>query len=62
MKKLLVIVAIAGVFTACGNNNESSSSSDSTATSITPPSTADSTSEMAPMMGDTAKATIDSVR
>ncbi len=43
---------MAGVFTACGNSNESSSSSDSTATSITPPPTADSTSEMVPMMGE----------
>lgn len=60
MKKMLLIVAIAGVFMSCGNGSESSTNSDSTVNSITPPS--DSTSTMAPMMGDTSKIEPDSVK
>ena len=60
MKKMLLIIAITGVLTACGNGSESSTSSDSTTISdttqsISPPPTSDTTSTMAPMMGDTSK-------
>jgi hypothetical protein len=55
MKKSLFIVAIAAVFTACGNGSERSTNTDSTATSTTPPPTSDSTNTMGTMMGDTTK-------
>jgi hypothetical protein len=61
MKRILLIVAIAGVFTSCGNGSESSASSDTTK-SITPPPTSDSTSTAAPMMGDTSKTEADSLK
>jgi len=61
MKKLLLIVAIAGVFTSCGNGSESSTSSDTTK-SISPPPTSDTASAMAPMMGDTSKTEADSLK
>ncbi|MDJ1485933.1 hypothetical protein QNI16_35960 [Cytophagaceae bacterium YF14B1] len=60
MKKILLICILAYVFTSCGPGSESSTNTDSTATSITPPPTADSTSTMAPMMGDTSKTDADS--
>jgi len=62
MKRILLIVAIAGVFTSCGNGNESSTGSDSTTNSITPPPTSDTTTTMAPMMGDTSKTEADSLK
>jgi len=67
MKKMLSIVAIACVFTSCGNGSESSMSSDSatssdTTKSISPPPTADTTSAVAPMMGDTSKTDADSLK
>ena len=67
MKKMLLIVAIAGVFTSCGNGSESSSSSDTTTSSdttksITPPPTSDTASATAPMMGDTSKTDADSLK
>jgi hypothetical protein len=62
MKKRLFIVLIAGVFTACGNSSESATNADSTVNSITPPPTSDSTSTMAPMMGDTSKVEADSTK
>jgi len=60
MKRILLIVAIASVFTSCGNGSESSASSDTTK-SITPPPTSDSSSTTAPMMGDTSKTEADSL-
>ena len=67
MKKMLLIIAIAGVFTSCGNGSESSMSSDSTTNSDTtkstsPPPTPDTTSTVAPMMGDTSKTDADSLK
>ena len=62
MKKMLLIIAITGVFMSCGNGSESSTSSDSTTNSITPPPTSDTTSTMAPMMGDTSKTEADSLK
>ena len=61
MKRILLIVAIASVFTSCGNGSESSASSDTTK-SITPPPTSDSSSMTAPMMGDTSKTEADSLK
>jgi len=53
MNRILVIVAIAGYLTACGNGNESTAVSDSTSNiNGTVPSTAD-TSVMGRRMGDT---------
>ena len=67
MKKMLLIIAITGVFTSCGNDSERSVSSDNTASSdttksISPPPTSDTTSAMAPMMGDTSKTDADSLK
>jgi hypothetical protein len=62
MKKKLLIIAIAGIFTACGTGSESSSSSDSTVNSTTPPPTADSTSAIGPMMSDTTNTVGDSIK
>jgi hypothetical protein len=55
MKKKLLLVAITGILMACGNGSERSASTDSTAISTTPPPTADSTSTMGTMMGDTTR-------
>ncbi|HXL55118.1 MAG TPA: hypothetical protein VN958_02595 [Chitinophagaceae bacterium] len=67
MKKMLLIGAITGVFTSCGNGSESSTSFDTTTSSdttnsISPPPTSDTTSTMAPMMGDTSKTEVDSLK
>ena len=62
MRKMLLIVAVAGVFTSCGNGSESSTSSDTTTNSISPPPTSDTTNTMAPMMGDTSKTEVDSLK
>jgi hypothetical protein len=61
MKKMLLIAALVGVLASCGNSNKSSTSSDTT-NSITPPPTSDTTSNMAPMMGDTSKTDVDSLK
>ena len=61
MKKLLLVIAIGGVFMSCGNGSESATGTDTT-TSITPPPTSDSTSTTAPMMGDTSKTEADSLK
>ena len=67
MKKMLLILAIACVFTSCGNGSETSTNSDSTTSSdttesISPPPTPDTTSTVAPMMGDTSKTDADSLK
>ena len=62
MKRVALILAIATVFSSCGSGNESSSTSDSTVNSITEPPTKDSTSAIAPMMGDTSKIDADSLK
>ena len=61
MKKMLLIVTIAGVFMSCGNGSKSSASSDTTK-SISPPPTSDTAGAMAPMMGDTSKTDADSLK
>ena len=67
MKKFLLILAIASVFTSCANGSESSSSSDTTTSSdttksISPPQTSDTAGATAPMMGDTSKTDADSLK
>ena len=62
MKKIVLIVAIASVFMACGNSSKSAADSDTNVNSITPPPTSDSTSTVAPMMGDTSKTEADSLK
>ena len=66
MKKMLLIFAIVYVLTSCGSGSESSAGSDTTtkdtANSITPPPTSDTTSALAPMMGDTSKTDADSLK
>jgi len=67
MKKMLSFIVIVCVLTSCANGNENSTSSDSATTSdttksISPPPTADTTSTMAPMMGDTSKTDTDSLK
>jgi hypothetical protein len=47
---------------SCENGSESSGSSDSNINSITPPPTSDTTSAIAPMMGDTSKTDVDSLK
>ena len=51
MKKILLIAAIAGVFTACGNGSESSTNSESTST---PGSSSTMTESAAPSNTDTS--------
>ena len=62
MKGIILIIAIASVLTSCGNSSESSGNSDSMTNSITPPPTSDTTSTIAPMMGDTSKTEADSLK
>jgi len=62
MKRIVLIITIASVFTACGNSSESSIDADTTVNSITPPPTSDTTSTVAPMMGDTSKTEADSLK
>ena len=62
MKKIVLIVTIASVFMACGNSSENAADSDTNVNSITPPPTPDTTSMVAPMMGDTAKTKADSLK
>ena len=52
MKRILLVVAIAGVFIACGNGSESASNSDTNVSSTTPPPKQD-TNPIGVMMGDT---------
>jgi len=67
MKKMLSIIIIAGVFMFCINGCDSSTTSESTNSSdttksISPPPTPDTTSTLAPMMGDTSKTDADSLK
>ena len=62
MKKILLVFALASVFTACGNGGESAANSDTTTvTSTTPPPTQDTLSPIGVMMGDTTINEYDSV-
>lgn len=67
MRKMLLIIAITSVLTACGNGSGTSTGSDNTigsdtTKSISPPPTSDTTSTVAPMMGDTSKTDADSLK
>jgi len=62
MKKMLLIFAIVYALTSCGSGSRSYEDSDTTTNSITPPPTSDTTSTMAPMMGDTSKTEADSLK
>ncbi|MDB5261376.1 MAG: hypothetical protein JWQ14_657 [Adhaeribacter sp.] len=63
MKKILLVLTIAGVFTACGTKNESSTDSGNTThiNSTTPPPTSDTTNPIGVMMSDTSIAAADSL-
>jgi ABC-type glycerol-3-phosphate transport system substrate-binding protein len=63
MKKILLALTIAGVFTACGNGGDSAADADSTATvnSTTPPPTSDTTNPIGVMMSDTSITAADSL-
>ena len=63
MKKILLVLAISGIFSACGEGSEGSTDSDSTANinSTTPPATSDTTNPVGVMMGDTSIVAADSL-
>jgi|GEM_PF-1715775 len=63
MKKILLVLVISGIFSACGEGSESSTDSDSTANinSTTPPATSDTTNPVGVMMGDTSIVAADSL-
>jgi hypothetical protein len=61
MKRILWIMAIAGVFMACGNGNESAAASDTNVNSTTPPAKTD-TNPIGIMMGDTTIGINDSLK
>ena len=63
MKRILLIIAIAGVFMACGNGSESAADADTTSnvTSTTPPPKRD-TNPIGIMMGDTTIGINDSLK
>jgi len=63
MKKILLVLAVTGIFSACGEGSESSTDSDSTANinSTTPPATSDTTNPVGVMMGDTSIVAADSL-
>jgi hypothetical protein len=52
MKRIILIIAIASLFTNCGNSSESDVGADTTVSSTTPPPTKD-TNPIGIMMGDT---------
>ncbi len=65
MKKILLIIFLAGVLMSCGSSSEgsgSTESSDTSVNSISPPPNADTTGVIAPMMGDTSKPIVDSLK
>jgi hypothetical protein len=61
MKKIVLIVAIAGIFSSCGNGRESAADSDTTVNSTTPPPERD-TNPIGLMMGDTTIGINDSLK
>lgn len=63
MKKILLVLAVTGIFSACGEGGGSSTDSDSTANinSTTPPATSDTTNPVGVMMGDTSIVAADSL-
>jgi hypothetical protein len=61
MKRILLIIAIAGIFMACGNGSESTSGADTNVNSTTPPASSD-TNPVGVMMGDTTIGINDSLK
>lgn len=61
MKRIILIIAIASLFTNCGNSSESDAGADTTVTSTTPPPTKD-TNPVGIMMGDTTIGINDSLK
>lgn len=63
MKKILLALTIAGIFTACGDGRESSTDSENTTevNSTTPPPTSDTTNPIGVMMSDTSISISDSL-
>lgn len=61
MKRILLVVAIIGVFAACGTGSEGSADSDTTVSSTTPPPKED-TNPIGIMMGDTTIGINDSLK
>ncbi|QNF33093.1 hypothetical protein HUW51_10265 [Adhaeribacter swui] len=64
MKKILVAITLAVVFTCCGKGQESGSADSNSTTeenSTTPPTTADSSNPVGVMMSDTSTAIADSL-
>ncbi|GAA4437392.1 hypothetical protein GCM10023188_31530 [Pontibacter saemangeumensis] len=63
MKKTLMALTLAGIFTGCGNGGESAVDADSTAAvnSTTPPPTSDTTGAVGVMMSDTSVTAADSL-
>ncbi|HEY6976202.1 MAG TPA: hypothetical protein VH396_07925 [Chitinophagaceae bacterium] len=62
MKKTLSIFSIVCFLMSCGSGSKSSAGSDTTTNSISPPPTSDTSSTVAPMMGDTSKTEADSLK
>lgn len=61
MKRIILIIAIASVFTSCGNSSESPADADTTVNSTTPPPKQD-TNPIGIMMGDTTIGINDSLK
>ena len=61
MKRILLIIAIAGAVMGCGNGSESAPGSDTTVNSTTPPPKSD-TNPIGVMMGDTTIGINDSLK
>jgi hypothetical protein len=61
MKRMILIIATASLFTNCGNSSESDAGADTTVTSTTPPPTRE-TNPVGIMMGDTTIGINDSLK
>lgn len=61
MKRIILIIAIASVFTSCRNSGESAADADTTVNSTTPPLKQD-TNPIGIMMGDTTIGINDSLK
>ena len=61
MKRILLMIIIAGVFAACSNGSESDADSDTNVNSVTPPPRPD-TNPIGVMMGDTTISVNDSLK
>ena len=61
MKRIILVIAIASLFTNCRNSSESDAGADTTVMSTTPPRTKD-TNPVGIMMGDTTIGINDSLK